>query len=77
MTDRIASDAELEDLTGYEFPSKQLEALIKHGLRPVVRPDGRPRITLAALTAAMIGALPSRTEAAPARPDFSRLRKLG
>ena len=42
---RILSDAEMEELTGYQVASKQLESLRRMGLTPVIRADGRPRIT--------------------------------
>lgn len=78
MIDRLATDADLEELTGYQMPGKQLECLRKYGLRPVVRPDGRPRVTFAALTAAMIGALPASEAAARlTTPNFTALRKAG
>ncbi|WP_165797265.1 DUF4224 domain-containing protein [Solimonas fluminis] len=69
MSDRMLSDEELADATGYQQPSKQLEALREMGLTPLVRPDGRARITFAALTAAMTGAVKPATQ----RPNFSAL----
>ncbi len=75
--DRLATDADLEELTGYQMPGKQLECLRRHGLRPIIRPDGRPRVTFAALTAAMLGAMPSANEVPVAGPDFSGFRKAG
>lgn len=75
MSDRLLTDAEIEELTGYQQPAKQVEFL-RDRLRliPAVRPDGRPRITFAAVTAAMIGALPDRRPQ-NAQPDFSALRR--
>lgn len=77
MTDRLATDVELEELTGYVAPGKQLETLRRHGLRPVVRADGRPRVTFAALTAAMLGAFPAAEDQPAPRPNFTPLRKAG
>ena len=78
MTDRLATDVELEELTGYSSPGKQLETLRRHGLRPVVRCDGRPRVTFAALTAAMLGAFALDAETGQAaRPNLSAVRKAG
>jgi len=56
---RILSDAEMEELTGYQVASKQLESLRRMGLTPVIRADGRPRITDDALTQAMLGHFPN------------------
>ena len=33
MTDRLATDVELEELTGYVAPGKQLETLRRHRLK--------------------------------------------
>lgn len=52
---RILSDAEMVELTGYQAPAKQLEALRKLGLLPIIRPDGRPRVMDDAVTQAMLG----------------------
>jgi hypothetical protein len=72
MTDRLLTDQEIEDLTGYQQPSKQVEFLRDRlGLYPAIRADGRPRVTFAAVTTAMIGALP---KAPSATPNFSALR---
>ena len=62
------TDQELADLTGYQIGSKQVEALKAMGLRPIIRPDGRPRITWDALTEAMTGRLTIIRE--PAKPRF-------
>lgn len=74
---RILSDAELIELTGYQMPGKQLEALRALGLRPVIRPDGRPRVTDDAVTQAMLGHVRADDAAAvpTARPNFAALRK--
>lgn len=72
---RILSDAELTELTGYTMPAKQLEALRKLGLVPVIRPDGRPRITDDALTQAMLGHVGPSTPGAAASPQWTELRK--
>jgi hypothetical protein len=72
---RILSDAEMIELTGYQVPGKQLEVLRAMGLRPVIRPDGRPRITDDALTQAMLGHLPAENSGPVVAPDFTALRR--
>lgn len=75
---RLLSDVELIELTGYQAPSKQLEALRKLGLVPVIRPDGRPRITDDALTQAMLGRgadTNTPTQPGGAAPAWTELRK--
>lgn len=75
---RILSDAEMIELTGYQVAGKQLEALRAMGLRPMIRADGRPRVTDDALTQAMLGNFPSREPtAANCAPDWSKLRATG
>ncbi|ULQ46981.1 DUF4224 domain-containing protein [Flagellatimonas centrodinii] len=75
---RILSDAELTELTGYQVAGKQLEVLRRLGLRPVIRADGRPRITDDALTQAMLGNLPPQDLPAPgAGPNWAVLKKAG
>lgn len=72
---RIVSDEELIELTGYVAPGKQLEALRKLGLVPVIRPDGRPRITDDALTQAMLGRAGGGTATPGATPAWTELRR--
>jgi hypothetical protein len=55
------------------MPGKQLEALRALGLRPLVRPDGRPRVTDDALTQAMLGNLPAEVSANT--PNWQAMRK--
>lgn len=72
---RILSDAEMEELTGYQVASKQLESLRRMGLTPVIRADGRPRITDDALTQAMLGHFASAPAAGGVvGPDWSVLK---
>lgn len=73
MSGGAPTDDELRDLTGYEIGSKQVEVLRAMGLRPLIRPDGRPRVTWDALTAAMTGQLQVTRE--PARPNFDAGRR--
>lgn len=75
MTDRLLTDDDMAELTGYQMPAKQLESLRRIGLRPMVRPDGRPRITFAALTAAMTGH--SQEDRFAGSPNFASMRKAG
>lgn len=77
---RILSDAELIELTGYEKPGKQLESLRALGLQPVIRPDGRPRVTDDAVTRAICGDLGQShraSEPVAAAPNWSALRRSG
>lgn len=39
------TDAELSDLTGYIQSSRQARVLEQHGIRFVMRPDGKIRVT--------------------------------
>lgn len=41
----IISDADIQELTGYQMPSKQCECLKSAGVFFIVRRDGRPRTT--------------------------------
>ncbi|WP_340610816.1 DUF4224 domain-containing protein [Xenorhabdus bharatensis] len=41
----IITDKEMEELTGYEHPSKQCQSLAKHGIFFITRQDGKPRTT--------------------------------
>jgi hypothetical protein len=66
----LLSDTELADLTGVEQAAAQIRVLQEHGLRPVVRRDGKPRVTWEAVTAAML-------KAEKAAPNFGALRKAG
>jgi len=74
---RIVSDLELVELTGYSAPAKQLEALRKLGLIPVIRPDGRPRVTDDALTQAMLGRAGDAAATPGAAPAWTELRRRG
>jgi hypothetical protein len=75
---RILSDAELTELTGYQVAGKQLEVLRRLGLRPVIRADGRPRITDDALTQAMLGNLPPQDQQQHGTaPNWAALKKAG
>lgn len=73
MSDLLTDD-ELFDLTGYRQPVEQARVLRDHGLRPVIRRDGRPRVTWAALARAMV----AQAEAGPMEiPNFAALRPTG
>lgn len=76
---RILSDVELIELTGYQVPGKQLEVLRKMGLAPVIRADGRPRVTDEAVTRAICGDLGRREDGRPpaAGPNWPALRQTG
>ena len=55
MTNDLLTDEELIELTGYQFPSKQCEALKRSGISFVKRRDGRPRVTWTHVNAALSG----------------------
>lgn len=65
--ERLLTDADLAELTGVEQPAAQLRVLREHGLSPVVRRDGRPRVTWRAVTEIML-AKPIE------QPDWSAIR---
>ena len=66
----LLTNEEVAELTGLEQPAAQIKLLKKHGLNPIVRADGRPRLTWAALTAVIAGSKEQAWE-----PDFSSLRQ--
>lgn len=68
MDAHLVSDEALADLTGAVQPAAQIRILREHGIEPVVRRDGRPRVTWDALTNAML-------RSRPAEPDWSQLSK--
>lgn len=71
----LLTDVELEELTGYRQPDAQVRVLRGHGLRPVIRKDGRPRVTWEALARAMVT---TQTEAQnDGTPNFEFLRPTG
>lgn len=55
MANDLLTDEELVELTGYQFPSKQCEALSRSGISYVKRRDGRPRVTWTHVNAALSG----------------------
>lgn len=55
MANDLLTDAELVELTGYQFPSKQCTALARSGISFVKRRDGRPRVTWTHVNAALSG----------------------
>lgn len=71
---RILSDAELEELTGYKAPGKQLEALRRIGLIPLIRADGRPRVTDDAVTQAMLGRAGEVDPTPAGEPNWDAIR---
>lgn len=66
----LLSDDELAELTGVEQPAAQLRVLREHGLFPIVRRDGRPRLTWAALDAVMTGTRQDHDQ-----PDWNALTR--
>lgn len=68
----LLSDEELVELTGYQFPSKQCEALTRAGIFFITRPDGRPRTTWAHINDPLAyRSKPSTAESI--EPDFGAL----
>jgi hypothetical protein len=41
----LLTDADLHDLTGYHQPKRQARVLDEHGIRYVLRADGKIRVT--------------------------------
>jgi hypothetical protein len=39
MNDKILSQTDLIEITGYKIPSKQIQVLRKRGIEPIHRPD--------------------------------------
>lgn len=71
----LLTDADLLELTGYEQPAAQIRALQSIGLRPVIRKDGKPRVTWDALARAMTTVI---QEHRVATPNFGAiLRRTG
>lgn len=65
----LLTDEDLRDLTGVEQPAAQLRVLRDNGLHPIVRRDGRPRITWTAVDAVITRGQPN------AEPDWSALQR--
>ncbi|AUU90227.1 hypothetical protein C2U55_14640 [Enterobacteriaceae bacterium ENNIH3] len=72
MANDLLTDTELVELTGYQFPSKQCEALSRSGISFVKRRDGRPRVTWTHVNAALSG---NKTLEAPEeeQPNFDAI----
>lgn len=68
----LLSDEELVELTGYQFPSKQCEALARAGISFVKRRDGRPRVTWTHVNAALAGIHTPR-DSEEAQPNFDAI----
>lgn len=52
--ERLLTDSDMVELTGVEQPAAQIRVLREHGLSPVIRRDGRPRLTWRAVTEVML-----------------------
>lgn len=63
----LLSDDDLVELTGVEQPAAQARVLREHGLKPIMRRDGKPRVTWSAVTAAQL-------ERTKAEPNFDAAR---
>ena len=70
MPGNLLTDDELAELTGVEQAAAQLRVLREHGLHPIVRRDGKPRITWASVDAFIIG-----NQARNEEPDWSALQR--
>lgn len=51
----LLSDEELIELTGYKYPSKQIDVLQRAGISFIVRKDGKPRVTWSHVNAVLNG----------------------
>ncbi|GAB7197607.1 DUF4224 domain-containing protein [Dickeya oryzae] len=68
----LLSDDELIELTGYKYPSKQIEVLRRAGISFVVRRDGRPRVTWTHVNSALNG-IKAPTEKQKPQPNFDAI----
>ncbi len=75
MSIEFLSDSELEDLTGYAWPSKQKEVLNQHGIFYIERPsDGKLRVTPQHVYNPIIAA-ENNLAADNEKPDFTSVGK--
>ena len=65
------TDGDLQELTGFVRPSKQIEWLTEQGIVFRVSSDGHPRVLVDHLRKVMGASVPSKQKTAP---DFSTLR---
>lgn len=71
MTDRLLSDQEIRDITGFEQPARQVQFIREQlGLNPIVRADGRPRLTFTAINHVMV----NNKSTASNQPRFDLIR---
>ncbi|MDC9615931.1 DUF4224 domain-containing protein [Xenorhabdus khoisanae] len=66
----IITDEEMEELTGYQIPSKQCEVLAKHGIFFITRQDNKPRTTWTHFNNPMIA---TRYSKPAEEPDFENM----
>lgn len=77
IADHLLTDADLVDLTGYVQPAEQARVLREAGLRPIIRRDGRPRITWEAVTRANLNTALDPEARNDTGPNFAALRATG
>lgn len=63
----LLTDEELTELTGVEQPAAQMRVLEEHGLKPIRRRDGKPRVTWEAVSSVMTA------KAGGISPDWSAI----
>ncbi|WOX99933.1 DUF4224 domain-containing protein [Dickeya fangzhongdai] len=71
MSDLLSED-DLIELTGYKYPSKQIEVLRRAGISFVVRRDGRPRVTWTHVNSALNG-IKAPAEKQKPQPNFDAI----
>lgn len=64
---------ELSEFTGSKTSKKQIKMLVDHGIKFVIRTDGKIRTTWAAIDSVLI----QKAKDDGPEPDFSALRKNG
>ena len=69
MSELFTPAAEIEALTDYKYPAKQIEWLRKNGVRHTVGRSGRPKVMRAELERILLGGVAS----APNAPDLSEI----
>lgn len=75
MTTTFLTDIEIQLLTGYKQPSKQVTRLREMGLFPTVNRAGKPILTRAALEQSQLGK--PRREDQRNRPNFDSIFARG
>lgn len=72
MSNDYLTQTDIKEITGYQYPSKQIKQLIKLGISHIIRPDGYPRVLRAERDRVMMGQVHMRPRT---EPDFDALDK--